>query len=1153
MRDFPLPDWVVSHFSGNRDQVSHCLNLALPLNDPTTDLPCVLLDIAAAQPQIKRALIELNFLHFARFVPSRSGTHLMVTTEFDGPFEPYVLDFAVCIGDVFNRLLSRCNPKPTLPVGHHPDEFLAFVREWNRVPATPDLLLPPDFDYPVFSAYPQKTVLDIVGPRSALPAPVVDRPAALVELADVQGNILKGYGAGFARHFVVEFTEADKARKWLAKLPVTAASPWGATKPESMLNVGFTFAGVQCLWPGRDAELRCFPQAFQEGPAVRAEANGDTVHSAPGKWLFGGPASAAHAMVSVYAFKQAEWDAAATAIGQQLAPANGLRLLYTHDARALPDNEIPFGYRDGIAEPRIAGQCSKGDDMQPAASPGEFLLGANYVDIYGGKSLGKLPADIAANGSFCAVRLMEQDVAAFEKLIKDAVIAANNPDTTDELVAAKLMGRWLDGTPVALHPTKASWRTRPSADEKRNDFDYAPSYEYPGTPEDHVGTRCPVGAHVRRSNPRSARIAGARHSRRLIRRGLPTAWDESGQRRAGLFGMFLCGSLERQFEFILRHWINGDLAASGIRGTQDPIVGSGSMGGMVCLPGIGKDGRDLELPVGRLTETRASLYLLMPGIAALRSLNAAPLQTAASAPVDAPLDGLAQSVRDGIDGAWDSAMAAAAKLTKPASKLTAAADAKVQSAKAAAATALQPGIAAAIDGALDRALGGFERMVERLRDTLYKPAARPVVTPAATVVPVDPTDPSFIADPYATFQQLRTRAPVQYVAAHRAYWVTSRELVERLCREPALFRQKPLNTMLVGLLTMDDPRHAVVRRALDTAFSNAMKQLPGIAQDVVDQAVAELVRQPHVDLVAGFARRIATQNFMRFFGVPQGERNEIDQLARSVMMHADTTLDTVQQALGWKDGATLALLLGKLLVRAYVEAVAQGALPPTPSTTPFRGNLLQEMALRTQWLPWMPGPMTILESVMTALQFTLAGYLSTEFLLATACRNLLLHRPGQAQRPWDQLVNGRVTVAAALDEARRFDSPLGVIQRHAARDLAPNEFAGFDIPKDALLLGFLGSANRDPGDPGAPGAWPANTDLDTFDVTRTQSKPLLAFGDGVHRCIGAPLQQVVAPMAIEALIAALSTLRLQSPSAVPPWIPNIYFRSFTALPATTCL
>lgn len=1142
MPDFPIPDWVASHFAGKRDQVSHCLNLALPLANPAIDLPCVLLDIAAAQPQIKQALVELNFLHFARFVPSRSGTHLMVTTEFDGPFEPYVLDFAVCIGDVFNQLLSHCKPHPQLPVGHHPDEFLAFVREWNRVPVSPAApLLPVDFDYPVFSAYPQLTVLDIVGPRSALPAPVVDRPAAPVDLADVQGNLLKGYRAQFARHFVLAISDPAKARAWLAALPVTDARAWGPIKPASMLNIGFTFAGLQQLWPGRSKELERFPKSFLDGPALRAEANEDTGTSAPQGWRFGGSGPAAHAMLSVFAFEQVELDRRAAEIAGQLA-ANGLQPLHTQDARSTVDGTIPFGFRDGIAQPRIAGQCSERDDMQPAASPGEFLLGANYVGIYGGPSLGGLPADIAANGSFCAVRLMEQDVAGFESLLDEAVAKAANPATTRELVAAKLMGRWRDGTPVSLHPTDASWKASAGTGVDRNDFDYAPSYEYPGTPEDHFGARCPVGAHVRRTNPRSARIAGARHSRRLIRRGMPTAWDEGGKRREGLFGIFLCASLERQFEFILQQWINGDLAASGIRGTQDPIVGSGSMGGKIRLPGLAARGGDLELNVPRLTTTRGSLYLLMPGIAALRSL--APASPSAAA---APITEFAQELAAGSSGVVGSLIDAGSKVAESAAGVGAVVAAAFGGAATAAPAVLPPGTSAAIDAALAQALGGFQAMAERLRDVLYAPAVRPVGAPPPPVVPVDPTDPRFIADPYPTFDRLRRQAPVQFVAPHRAYWVTGRALVERLCREPALFRQKPLGTLLVGLLTLDEPRHVLVRGALDTAFSNALSSQPTIARQVIRQALTDLARLPHVDLVGGFARRIATENFMRFFGVPPDERDEIDRLARSVMMHADTTLDSVQQALGWKDGATLALRLGDLLVRAFFEAVARGGLPPSPMAASFRGNLLQEMALRTQWLPFLPGPMTILESVMTALQFTLAGYLSTEFLLATTCRNLLLPQGASAQRPWDVLVKNPSRLGDALDEARRFDSPLGVIERHAARDLAAGEFASFAIPKDALLLGFIGSANRD------PFGWPAGTNLETFDVSRTQlPKSLLTFGDGIHRCIGQPLQEVVVPLAMQSLIGALPTLRLQSPAAVPPWIPNIYFRSFTALPATTC-
>jgi cytochrome P450 len=373
--------------------------------------------------------------------------------------------------------------------------------------------------------------------------------------------------------------------------------------------------------------------------------------------------------------------------------------------------------------------------------------------------------------------------------------------------------------------------------------------------------------------------------------------------------------------------------------------------------------------------------------------------------------------------------------------------------------------------------------------------------------------------------------------------VTSRSLVQRLCTEPNRFPQKQGSLLPAGLLTMNPPRHAPVRAAMNEAFSFAMSHQPAIAQQVVRRAVSDLTRLPHMDLAGGFARRIATENFMQFFGVPQGERAQIDQLARSVMMHADATLDTVQKAIGWRDGAELVLRLGKLLLASYFEALADGGLLPHRV---FRGNLLQEMALRTVWLPGMPGSLTIQESVMTALQLTLAGYLSTEFLLATGCRNLLLPQGTRGQRPWDLLVKKAAGLEKVLDEARRFDSPLGVIERVAASDLPAGDFASFAIPKGALLLGFIGSANRD------ETGWPAGTDLSTFEVGRPQQQHLLTFGDGIHHCIGRPLQAVVVPLAMQALVDEMPNLRLQSPGAVPPWIPNIYFRSFTALPATTC-
>ena len=216
MKKFRLDDNIRRHLFADSGQVSHGLNLVLRLRDPL-QMPYLLLEIAKRQQQVGEALDELNFVHFARFLPTRSGSALQVITEFDGELEPYAMDFAIAIGDIFTVILSFVVDRPPLPVKDHPDEFWAFIKRNNRV-SIAGISLPEESYYPVYSAYPKMTVLDIVGPRKQLPLPVTDRPSADIDLADVQGNLLEGYRARIARHYILAVTDAPRARAWLAAL-----------------------------------------------------------------------------------------------------------------------------------------------------------------------------------------------------------------------------------------------------------------------------------------------------------------------------------------------------------------------------------------------------------------------------------------------------------------------------------------------------------------------------------------------------------------------------------------------------------------------------------------------------------------------------------------------------------------------------------------------------------------------------------------------------------------------------------------------------------------------------------------------------------------------------------------------------------------------
>jgi deferrochelatase/peroxidase EfeB len=226
------------------------------------------------------------------------------------------------------------------------------------------------------------------------------------------------------------------------------------------------------------------------------------------------------------------------------------------------------------------------------------------------------------NGSFGALRILEQDTAGFEKFLED-----NSGVIDKELLAAKICGRWRNGTPLSLSPDTAN-PIPPIPPEKLNWFEYKPTDEVPDAFDDKRGYRCPIGSHIRRNNPRSADVAGGNgHKHRIVRRGLPygppfdPANPNDGQER-GLLGLFLCVSLKDQFEFLMSEWVNDGLFAPGLGRSKDAVIGDNSPadsefkiarpkeeGGSITIRGFSK-----------FVTTRGSAYCFFPSIPALRHI-----------------------------------------------------------------------------------------------------------------------------------------------------------------------------------------------------------------------------------------------------------------------------------------------------------------------------------------------------------------------------------------------------------------------------------------------------------------------------------------------------------------------------------------------------
>jgi deferrochelatase/peroxidase EfeB len=478
---------------------------------------------------------------------------------------------------------------------------------------------------------------------SATSKPQLDR-------SDIQGNLLRGYRAANARHFALSFSQSSSPAEFIDGLvsgdeelsPQISTDEHWTERPDYWLNIGLTWAGLKALGVPAGA-LGDFPQAFQDGPALRAGQPdpdypnsiglGDVGESDPKNWIVGGETNpTVHMLLSLYTdeHRVSRLDAVSVRLRNRFA-ATGLHEIWTKDANALPHGGVHFGYRDGIAQPEIEGGNSRDrPDMQPKANPGDFLLGCDYVNVFNGNYLGNLLPALGNNGTYGAFRVLRQDVQRFEQLLTGW---AEQTGLDRELLAAKLLGRWRGGVPLTLSPY-GDQAYPPIRERRLNAFDYAPSDEHPTCYDDERGLRCPIGAHIRRLNPRSALVTGLPHGRRLIRRGMaygpPFDAEHPDAEERGLVGLFICGDLELQYEFILRVWANEDLATHGVRGTRDPLIGHQPDGGGQFVVRT-DDGRDPIVLTGlsTLVRTVGSLYCFIPGIGGLRYLASLPAGAAA--------------------------------------------------------------------------------------------------------------------------------------------------------------------------------------------------------------------------------------------------------------------------------------------------------------------------------------------------------------------------------------------------------------------------------------------------------------------------------------------------------------------------------------------
>jgi deferrochelatase/peroxidase EfeB len=480
------------------------------------------------------------------------------------------------------------------------------------------------------------------------------RAKAVFDLRDIQGFILRGYRMPMVRHFLLTVGVPADARKLLGRLisgdesdapQITTAEDWHVgfepgpgdnpadpprCKPDYCLNLGITWPGLVALEVKDRVPKLSFTSfgAFTAGAAARANLVGDTGPSGPQNWIDPFGTGRDHVLVTLHAISP---DAMTSYSDRLIAlfaeggafrevwRADGMALTEMQDGKPVLTTKVHFGYTDGISMTTIRGGPERyPPDHQQPCEPWLFVLRDEAENYFVPE-----PKELGLNGSFAVFKKISTDVVGFENHLQ------SNKDKIDpELHAAKICGRWRNGVPLALSPETDS---PPGGipPEQMNNYEYV-NADGSGDPK---GLRCPVGAHMRRINPRGQPVTGqgqpggSNNTHRLIRRGMPygPAYDPAqpydGVER-GLLGYFINSSIENQYEFVLGHWVNDSEFAGAVRlhpKSKDPMIGTQNPAESIFVIPQANGQPPIKITgFATFVTTKAAAYCFLPSVTAVR-------------------------------------------------------------------------------------------------------------------------------------------------------------------------------------------------------------------------------------------------------------------------------------------------------------------------------------------------------------------------------------------------------------------------------------------------------------------------------------------------------------------------------------------------------
>jgi len=400
-------------------------------------------------------------------------------------------------------------------------------------------------------------------------------------------------------------------------------------------------------------------------------------------------------------------------------------------------------------------------------------------------------------------------------------------------------------------------------------------------------------------------------------------------------------------------------------------------------------------------------------------------------------------------------------------------------------------------------------------------------------IEVDLASPDFKADPYPFFARLRETAPVCRVMlpGRQTAWLLTRYddvaaalkdgrfakdpnsalTPDQAARQPWI--PKMFRPLTRNMLDLDPPDHTRLRGLVHKAFTpRLVERMRARVESLADELLDAALRRRRLDLIRDYALPIPMTIIAEMLGVPAGDRHRFHRWSRVIVATSPSGL------------ARFAAVPPVVFFLRYIRKLVR-ARRADP-----RDDLVSALAQAEE------AGDQLSEDELLAMIFLLlvAGHETTVNLIGNGAL-ALLRNPGQREKLRGDPSLGKT----AVEELLRYESPLATATERFAREDIP--IGGVVIPRGEMVYAVLASANRD------PRQFP---DPDTLDVAREPNRHL-AFGLGIHYCLGAPLARLEGEIAIGALLRRTPGLRLVVPAERLRWRRGLVLRGLEAVPVDT--